>query len=85
MKYQAIPDTNQVNESGLRYVSKASGTPYVDTPSCGPSTRSCFFCGRHNSVKFRAMQRVLGRSEPVCLPSCSANPKSRIAPVGGNE
>ena len=82
MKYQVIGNCNLMADNGLRYVSKASGTPYIDTPSCGPSTRSCFFCGRHNSVKLRAMQRVLGRSEPVCAPPCGSNPKSRVVPAG---
>lgn len=74
-----LPITTTVDQSGLRYVSKRPGSPFVDACGVGPSTRSCFFCGKHNGPSTRSMQKVMGRSEPVCAPLCPTNPRYRSA------
>lgn len=72
-----MPVPTLMDDSGLRYVSKRSGSPFVDACGVGPSTRSCFFCGKHNGPSNRTMQKVMGRPEPVCSPLCGSNPKYR--------
>jgi hypothetical protein len=60
--------TNKVAPNGLRYASKAPGTPFGSTTS----TRSCFKCGKHRRAEHLKTFRFLGRSEMVCKPSCDS-------------
>ncbi|HXD08218.1 MAG TPA: hypothetical protein VN680_19495 [Burkholderiaceae bacterium] len=68
----------QIQEDGLRYRSKAPGSPFSPRPgafSGAVNTMSCFFCGSHRAPAQRTMQKILGRSQPVCDPMCDKNPR----------
>ena len=55
---------------GLRYKSKASGSPFVTSASFGAATMSCFLCGKHRPRSLMGTRKVLGKSQAVCSPSC---------------
>ena len=57
---------------GLRYKSKASGSPFAVSPSFGAATMSCFLCGKHRPRSLMITRKVLGKSQAVCSPSCKA-------------
>jgi hypothetical protein len=57
---------------GLRYKSKASGSPFAAAASFGGATMSCFFCGKHRPRTLLTTKKVLGKSQAVCAPSCKA-------------
>jgi hypothetical protein len=67
----------KIDDAGLRYKSKQPGSPFPPATSGNYSSMSCFFCGTHRSPAQRKMQSVLGRSQPVCEPVCSKNPKAK--------
>ena len=72
--------TTRIQQDGLRYTSKAPGSPFSPRPgafSGATNTMSCFFCGAHQPPNRRTMQKVLGRSQPVCEPLCEKNPRSK--------
>lgn len=58
----------RINQDGLRYTSKVSGSPF----SGRGQTRSCFKCGQHRSADQLQGQRILGKVQMVCKPSCKA-------------
>jgi hypothetical protein len=60
--------STRVSTDGLRYGSKAPGSPFLG----GGNTRSCFKCGKHRQQAQLVSKRILGRSEMVCSPSCAA-------------
>lgn len=60
--------TTRIKDDGLRYASKVSGSPF----SGRGQTRSCFKCGQHRSADQLQSQRILGRVQMVCKPSCKA-------------
>ena len=48
--------------NGLRYKTKASGSPFAAAASFGGATMSCFMCGKHRA------RSLMGRGEvPDCL------------------
>jgi hypothetical protein len=57
----------KLSADGLRYTSKASGSPFVEAGN----TRSCFKCGKHRRPESLQPKRILGRTEMVCKPSCT--------------
>ena len=57
---------------GLRYKSKASGSPFAAAASFGGATMSCFLCGKHRTRSLMGTRKVLGKSQAVCAPSCQA-------------
>ena len=57
---------------GLRYKSKASGSPFAAASSFGAATMSCFLCGKHRPRTLMGTRKVLGKSQAVCAPSCTA-------------
>lgn len=70
--------TTRIQDDGLRYQNKPSGSPFSARPgafSGAANTMSCFFCGTHQPPQRRTMQKVLGRSQPVCEPVCEKNPR----------
>jgi|SRR6188472_512303 hypothetical protein len=72
--------TTRIQQDGLRYTSKAPGSPFSPRPgafSGATNTMSCFFCGAHQPPNRRTMQKVLGRSQPVCEPLCEKNPRAK--------
>lgn len=78
------PVITQLRDDGLRYQSKAPGSPFENGFSGSMGTMSCFFCGTHRSPGLRTTQKVLGRSQTVCNPVCAKNPRAaRSAGQGG--
>jgi hypothetical protein len=79
-----------VMADGLRYKSKASGSPFAAAASFGGATMSCFMCGKHRARSLMGTRKVAGKSQTVCAPSCKAldeasNPTSRAAaPAAGS-
>jgi hypothetical protein len=59
-----------VDQAGLRYKSKAPGSPFKASGSFGGATMSCFLCGKHRPRSLMQTRRVLGKAQPVCAPSC---------------
>lgn len=59
-----------VMADGLRYKSKASGSPFAAAASFGGATMSCFMCGKHRARSLMGTRKVLGKSQAVCSPSC---------------
>lgn len=59
-----------VGEGGLRYKSKAPGSPFQASGSFSGATMSCFLCGKHRPRSLLRSRRVLGKSQTVCDPSC---------------
>ena len=57
---------------GLRYKSKASGSPFAAAASFGGATMSCFLCGKHRARSLMGTRKVAGKSQTVCAPSCKA-------------
>jgi hypothetical protein len=70
---------------GLRYKSKASGSPFKATSSFGGTTMSCFICGKHRARSLMKSRKVLGKAQAVCSPSCRAMDEAAapiVEPVG---
>jgi len=59
-----------IEADGLRYRSKAPGSPFAATSSFGAATMSCFLCGKHRPRAMLKSKKLLGKSQPVCSPSC---------------
>lgn len=62
----------RIEPDGLRYKSKAPGSPFAPAGAFGGSTMSCFLCGVHRPRAMLKMRKLLGRSQTVCDPSCKA-------------
>jgi hypothetical protein len=58
-------------EDGLRYKSKASGSPFLSPPFSNKTTMSCFLCGKHRPRTDLMSKRLLGKSHVVCSPKCA--------------
>lgn len=57
---------------GLRYKSKAAGSPFKVGYTFSGATMSCFLCGKHRARTQMMTRKVLGRAQAVCAPSCKA-------------
>lgn len=66
------PVQTRLAENGLRYAAKEPGSPFGGSTN----TMSCFRCGRHRPTAQLQSQRLLGRVQRVCNPSCDA-PRQR--------
>lgn len=64
------PQKTQIDEAGLRYRAKASGSPFTSVGAFGMGTMSCFMCGKHRPRTALKTRRLLGKSQMVCAPSC---------------
>ena len=58
-------------ENGLRYNSKAAGSPFISPPFSSKTTMSCFLCGKHRPRTELMSRNLLGKSHAVCAPKCS--------------
>jgi len=65
------PQRTQMDEAGLRYRSKVSGSPFASAGALGASTMSCFLCGKHRTRSNLKARKLLGKSQMVCSPSCA--------------
>jgi hypothetical protein len=70
----------RIEPDGLRYKSKAPGSPFAPAGAFGGSTMSCFLCGVHRPRAMLKMRKLLGRSQTVCDPSCKAVAEQSGAP-----
>lgn len=68
MAKEAVKTT--VEADGLRYRSKAAGSPFSAAGSFGTATMSCFLCGKHRPRSMLKSRKLLGKSQSVCSPSC---------------
>jgi hypothetical protein len=68
MAKDAVKTTIEAN--GLRYRSKASGSPFASTGVFSAATMSCFLCGKHRTRTSLKSRRFLGKTQFVCSPSC---------------
>lgn len=68
MAKDAVKTTIEAN--GLRYRSKASGSPFASTGVFSAATMSCFLCGKHRTRTSLKSRRFLGKTQFVCAPSC---------------
>ena len=68
-----------VMADGLRYKSKASGSPFAAAASFGGATMSCFLCGKHRVRSQMRTRQFLGKSQTVCAPSCKALEEAEAA------
>ncbi|MCE2659118.1 MAG: hypothetical protein ACOVOG_12775 [Rubrivivax sp.] len=59
-----------IDPDGLRYRSKAPGSPFSANGSFGAATMSCFLCGKHRPRSQLMSKKLLGKSQSVCAPSC---------------
>ena len=73
-----------VMADGLRYKSKASGSPFAAAASFGGATMSCFMCGKHRARSLMGTRKVAGKSQTVCAPSCKALDEAANAPVSSS-
>jgi hypothetical protein len=64
------PVRTQIDANGLRYHSKASGSPFASTGVFSAATMSCFFCGKHRPRSMLKSRKLLGKTQFVCAPSC---------------
>jgi hypothetical protein len=60
----------KIDEAGLRYQSKAPGSPFASPSAFGMSTMSCFLCGKHRPRSQLKARKLLGKAQMVCSPSC---------------
>jgi len=59
-----------IDSNGLRYRSKASGSPFASTGVFGAATMSCFLCGKHRTRTALKSRKFVGKTQFVCAPSC---------------
>jgi len=64
------PTKTKILDDGLRYQSKAGGSPFNPAVNFGSSTMSCFLCGTHRLRSTMATRKFIGKSQAVCAPSC---------------
>jgi hypothetical protein len=57
-------------DDGLRYKSKASGSPFGGKPYTGNALKSCFLCGKHRPQSEMMTRKFVGKSQAVCSPKC---------------
>ena len=58
-------ETTEIRSTGLRYVSKSSGSPYMGQ-RLGASL-SCFHCGRHKPRAEGRFRRLIGKMQFECF------------------
>lgn len=65
---EVVDATTRIRDGGLRYESKATGSPY---PRDMGVTLSCFLCGRHRPRSALKSRKLVGRQHHVCADGCS--------------
>lgn len=58
----------RIREGGLRYESKAGGSPYARDLGM---VLSCFLCGRHRPRAALKTRKLVGRHHTVCADGCT--------------
>ena len=69
------PETSEIDPSGLRYKSKAGGSPFGASGGMS-ATMSCYKCGLHKSRALGGFKKFLNQRMFVCgdCAAPSANP-----------
>ena len=73
--------TTKISADGLRYRSRASGSPFAQ--SSGNASMSCAKCGLHKPRSLGSFKKLAGKSMFVCG-DCSP-PKPAVAPTPAPE
>ncbi|HZE92425.1 MAG TPA: hypothetical protein VE029_12070 [Rhizobacter sp.] len=60
----------KIQADGLRYKTKAGGSPFAAAGDFQAGTMSCFLCGKHRPRNTLKTRRLLGKAQHVCAPSC---------------
>ncbi len=60
----------QMHADGMRYRSKAPGSPFASAGVFSAATMSCFLCGKHRPRAQLKSRKLLGKTQFVCSPSC---------------
>ena len=68
-----------IDADGLRYRSKATGSPFSSAGVFSAATMSCFLCGKHRARTALKSRKLLGKTQFVCAPAC----KEAEANAGG--
>ena len=63
-----------IDSGGLRYRSKAPGSPFASTGVFSSATMSCFLCGKHRARASLKSRKLLGKTQFVCAPNCKEVP-----------
>ena len=61
--FLVLPAGTLIQDDGLRYLSKPSGSPFV---AVRHGVMSCFLCGRHLPLAELHGRRLAGRVHKVC-------------------
>ena len=61
---------NSIDAEGLRYRTKAHGSPFASAGVFSAATMSCFLCGKHRARTSLKSRKLLGKTQFVCAPSC---------------
>ena len=61
---------NSIDAEGLRYRTKAPGSPFASAGVFSAATMSCFLCGKHSARTSLKSRKLLGKTQFVCAPSC---------------
>lgn len=61
---------NKVAAGGLRYQSKAAGSPFAGQGNGFGSAQSCFKCGTHRAPSELVSKKLLGSHKRVCKDGC---------------
>jgi hypothetical protein len=61
---------NSIDAEGLRYRTKAPGSPFASAGVFSAATMSCFLCGKHRARTSLKSRKLLGKTQFVCAPSC---------------
>jgi hypothetical protein len=72
-------DKTKISNDGLRYKSKAGGSPFGTEGRTG-DTMSCIKCGVHKSRSNGSFKRLLGSTTFVCF-DCSPPKPAPQAPI----
>ncbi|WP_298233898.1 hypothetical protein [uncultured Azohydromonas sp.] len=75
------PARSRIDASGLRYVSKAHGTPFGERHADSTRTMSCFLCGVHQPRAQLRSRKFVGRVQYVCAPSCRERREQAMQPA----
>ena len=70
----------QMHADGMRYRSKAPGSPFASAGVFSAATMSCFLCGKHRPRSPLKTRKLLGKAQYVCDPNCAAVAAGATAP-----
>jgi len=63
-----LEEKSQIQEGGLRYAAKPTGTIFAGSAG---RTMSCFLCGTHQPRPLLESFKVAGRTQYKCRPGCT--------------